>query len=87
MKDHTVPHLIDGDTPTPGGPLPVINEKTRVGFNLQTWGAIIVCSATAISVGVSFAIWLTVMHDDVQTLIKSVGAIQEDIRALKDRKP
>ncbi len=83
------PHIVrsENDTPTPGAPLPIINEKTRVGFRLSTWIQIAVAAATALSVGVSFTVWLTVLHSDVAGLIKTVGEIKSDLKELKERKP
>ncbi len=77
------PHLISGDTPTPGAPLPIINEKTRIGFRLSTWAQIIIgVGAFTVTVFIPFVIWLTKLHCDVGALKESVAEIRADVKSL-----
>lgn len=72
--------------PTPAHQMPTVTEKTTFGarFTLGQWWVIISTLVGGIVLLVGFILWLTAMHDDVQTMKTQQSKQAETLDAIRD---
>lgn len=71
---------------TPAHQLPTIKEGSTLGFRFSvgTWCAIIGSIGTALVVLTGGVLWLSTMHDDVQSMKAAQARQAETLNAIRD---